>query len=118
MRKRVDCPELISEVAYCDGYLYRISASLIPTTAYIKLSKEDTLFGATIDKIDATLKIHGGCTYSGFDDEHNSFWIGWDYGHAEDFVKGFPTLAEVREDVCNVVAQLQNRKTASRLYIS
>lgn len=102
-------------------------------TAYVEVPKSSKLYGKnSSEKEVKNIKVHGGITYVG---EHlnignkilrNSWFIGWDYAHAEDYI-GLDFLSnyggkkwttkEVLEDVKNVCRQLKKDKNSMAVEI-
>lgn len=88
----------VLDTGYCFGLLYYIlNLGLFPT-AYIKIPKDHKLHGKSIDEINVC--AHGGITYS---HDHlyitnnqkvDGWFIGWDYGHAGDYIGSDVNLPE------------------------
>lgn len=109
----------ILEKGYYMGLLYYILNLGTHPTAYIRVPKDNKLYGKEIEQID--INVHGGITYSeeGLyikDGQVIEGWfIGWDYGHYGDYL-GFEetyrtgrkkwTTEEIKREVCNACYQL------------
>jgi len=109
----------ILEVGYYMGLLYYILNLGTHPTAYIRVPKDNKLYGKEIEQID--INVHGGITYSeeGLyikDGQVIEGWfIGWDYGHYGDYL-GFEetcrtggkkwTTEEIKREVCSACYQL------------
>ena len=67
-------------------------------TAYIEIPKGNKLYGKDYDEID--LDVHGGLTYSSdtlMFIKSNSWFIGWDYAHAGDYMGFYEDLNDWNE---------------------
>lgn len=87
--------EKTRELLYHDkynGYKYYILSLGSHPTAYIEIPKGYELYGVEYDNID--LDVHGGltygCEYLKISDDNtlsDSWFIGWDYSHCNDYVE-------------------------------
>lgn len=65
------------------GFRFKIVSHGTHPCAYIEIPYSHQIHKVNYSKID--IQCHGGLTYSGFD-KYRSWWIGWDYAHAFDYV--------------------------------
>lgn len=97
------------------GYHYAILSMGFHPCAYVKIPASHPYFGKNYSECD--IDCHWGLTYSRdclatFDDK-NTWWIGWDYGHCDDYAGYAPflggkkwTTAEICKECKNVIEQL------------
>ena len=118
--------EILCEGKYMDYQFYILNLGTHPT-AYIEIPKTSKLFGKGYDEIydmGIDIDVHGGLTYSDAklrNIKENSWFIGWDYAHAGDYVgysMNYPelfglsiykkkwTTEEIFEDVVNCIEQM------------
>lgn len=118
--------EILFEGKYKDYQFYILNLGTHPT-AYIEIPKTSKLFGKSYKEIYSMgidIDVHGGLTYASKylkDVKENSWFIGWDYAHAGDYVgyrmsysKVFElsidkkkwTTEEIFEDVVNCIEQI------------
>ncbi len=45
-----------------------------------------------------TIAVHGGITFAGTLATHKGYWIGWDYGHPDDYIPGVQSGIQWSED--------------------
>lgn len=82
-KKRGDI-EILDNGVY-NGYQYWIVSYGSHPCAYVELPKDHKYYGK--DYADIPIDCHGGITYSGCHDKiSNSFLIGWDYAHCDDYL--------------------------------
>lgn len=108
----------------CMNYNYYILNLGTHPTAYIEIPKNHKYYLKYYDDID--IDVHGGLTYSedylNLENEkiNNSWFIGWDYAHFDDFIGyelNYPiefrtngkkwTTKEIQEEVYDVCKQLK-----------
>lgn len=90
-------------------------------TAYIRIPKDHSWYQKDYGSLD--LDVHGGLTFSDSDFRFNpivvpdSWWIGWDYGHAGDYAGYAPqiegkkwTTEEVFEEVKEAIHKIMEEK--------
>lgn len=117
--------KLICEGNYL-GYNFYIYFGFCPL-AYIEIPLNHKYYYVDYDEI--SIYCHGGLTYSddelGIDSSKNNSWfIGWDYGHINDYIK-LPkspifieknskdkkwTTDEILEEIKNVIEQLKSQE--------
>jgi hypothetical protein len=78
---------------------------------YVRIADEShPLFGRHY--FDLNLEVHGGCTYSDNSlppsEEPDGWWIGFDTGHAGDYIPKIPQLGGVRRDEAYVIGECEN----------
>lgn len=106
--------ELLASGKY-KNYEYEIWNSYFFLAAYIRIPKDHPFFKVSEDVIETKISVHGGITFLGptFWTEEN-FWIGWNYGHAGDYLPFIVkkkngkkwTTRKVYREVKNVIKQL------------
>lgn len=104
------------------GYRYAILSMGYHPCAYVEVPASHPYFGKSYDECD--IDCHCGLTY-GRDflatfNVKNTWWIGWDYGHCDDYAGYAPflggkkwTAAEIDKECKNVIEQLiakENKK--------
>lgn len=110
----------------CLGYKYYILNLGTHPTAYVEIPKNHYCYLKQYDSID--IEVHGGLTYSdsyliidcGKRDLKNSWFIGWDYAHCDDYMGFYEefnddlassqkkwTTKEIQQDVFSVCEQLK-----------
>lgn len=108
----------------CLGYKYWIMNFGTHPVAYVEIPKNHKLYGERRYSID--IDVHGGITYTSpelyiapYEEIKDSWFIGWDYGHAGDYLGWFAefgyytpeykkwTTKEIQQDVFNVCKQLK-----------
>lgn len=65
-----------------EGFEFKIKNYGTHPCSYVRIPKDHILDGVDYDNI--YLDCHGGLTYSSREDD-GYWWIGWDYGHCDDF---------------------------------
>ena len=90
---KIGTKELLYRGNY-EGYNYYILNLGTHPTAYVEIPKNHKYFGVPYYDIEDTIYTHGGLTFSSdnliLDNTTrlvNSWFIGWDYAHAGDYVK-------------------------------
>ena len=95
--------------------------------AYVAVKPDHPYYGMDYDTMyekGIYLDCHGGVTYIEHDKNTRSWgtqdlwWIGWDYAHSGDYDATYDqkyethkwTLKEIKKDVLNMIAQLENTK--------
>lgn len=96
------------------GFSYEIVSYRTHPCAYVEIPKNHRLFNVSYKDIKEDIDVHGGITYSGDKYENLSWWIGWDYAHAGDYMSFKHVqvgkqwqLSEIRAEVFNVINQLK-----------
>lgn len=109
------CEDERLHAAEYKGYRYAIFSMGFHPCAYVEVPASHPYFGKSCDECD--IDCHGGVAYSWnrlatFDDK-NTWWIGWEYGHCDDYVGFAPflggkkwTTAEIDKECKNVIEQL------------
>lgn len=109
-------PEVLERGKY-HGYDYYICFSHICPTAYVKLAANNRFYGNDFLELDKLVgyRPHGCYTYSdyklGYEKlaKEEGWFIGWDYGHAEDCFRGnlrggkMWTMDEIRTECRRVI---------------
>lgn len=111
----------VLEIGNYKNYKYFIISLGTHPTAYIEIPKDNIYFNKNYDDID--INVHGGLTYSrhGLLEYKDSWFIGWDYSHCNDyngFELNYPnvfkdhkskkwTTEEILENVKSAIEQLE-----------
>ncbi len=100
--------ELLYQETY-KGYNYYIMNLGTHPTAYIEIPKENELYGKNHNDIYdiCDIDVHGGLTYSASDligAKDNSWFIGWDYAHAGDYMGYYSDMKEWDLNSINLLA--------------
>lgn len=103
------------------GYDYAIVSNPICPCAYVRIPENSPAFRHGFDDLEYELWVHGGITYSEemgvpADSLTEGKWVGWDYGHIDDFTWGCVaspgdkrwTEAEVFSEITDCIEQLEN----------
>lgn len=86
-------------------------------TAYIEIPQGNKLYGKDYSQID--LDVHGGLTYSSDTlmlIKSNSWFIGWDYAHAEDYMGYYEEFKEYNIHTLN--SDYDNKKWTTKEIIA
>ena len=126
MEYRTERIVLCLDKGIIDGFNYVIMSYGTHPCCYIQIPKEHRYYKKNYDDID--INCHGGLTFSKSDLYFNpteSWWIGWDYAHGNDYMgyygldclKGFDhsndkkwTTQELLNDVKDVIKQLKEEQ--------
>lgn len=83
----------ILDTGFCFGLLYYILNLGTHPTAYIKIPKDNKLYGKSYEDIykEIDIDVHGGITYAeegiyADNKEVQGWFIGWDYAHCYDYM--------------------------------
>lgn len=79
----------------------------------VKIEPKNKFWGRSCHYVNKFIAVHKGVDISYYDDSAN-FWLGWEYSHLGDFVRGRQnskdskkySVAEVRKDAVNFINQL------------
>lgn len=80
--------------------------------AYLEVKKEDSMYCETkdYDYYDGSLcRVNGGSTYFGkayWDQSDNRTYVGWDYGHAHDYVASMPYGGETVWSIVDILMEI------------
>lgn len=126
MEYRTERIVLCLDKGIIDGFNYVIMSYGTHPCCYIQIPKEHRYYKKNYDDID--INCHGGLTFSESDLYFNlteSWWIGWDYAHCNDYIgcygldclTGFDhsnnkkwTTQELLNDVKDVIKQLKEEQ--------
>jgi hypothetical protein len=97
------------------GYEFEIVSHGRHPCAYVRVSGDKCFYDEykDLDYDQMPISCHGGLTYKKKED--GFFWVGWDYGHCEDYHKNFIedgkkwTTEEIYEEVKNIIEQIEKR---------
>lgn len=103
-----------------DGFHYVILNLGWHPTAYVEIPKDHSLYKVEYGDIDIDIEVHGGLTYSSNMGKDGEWYLGWDYGHCDDYSSVelmYPldlqtggkkwTTEEILEDVKTAIRQLK-----------
>lgn len=129
MKEMVYCNEEKREMldtGYCMGFFYYIMSLGTHPVAYIRIPESHKYYKKDYTEI-KDIDVHGGLTYSSDVlwinnvQTHEGWFIGWDYGHMDDYMGFFEntrwqdsakkwTVEEIMEDVASACYQLSQVK--------
>lgn len=81
---------ILASGEHCGVRFYICNINGMHPTAYLRIPKGKPLYGAEYDYANEFIDVHGGLTYAsdgllGVENDDDSWFLGWDYGHCDDF---------------------------------
>lgn len=81
---------ILASGEHCGVRFYICNINGMHPTAYLRIPKDKPLYGIESNDADEFIDVHWGFTYAsaglrGVENNDGSWFLGWDYGHCDDF---------------------------------